>query len=568
MAKGHPLKEVLSSLCLLIERDVDRSLCSVLLVQDGVLRLGAGPSLPEDYACGMDGMEIVDGIGPCGTAAYRAEPAIFGDIATSELAEETRQFILGHDVRACWSVPLFNAQATVVGTFAISCQRPQEPSSHQIELLRSAGFLAGIAISRHQEDLEHRRMEKELMQRQKLESLGVMAGGIAHDFNNLLTAIIGSLSLLERETHLSDGGHRRLQLALKAAGSATDLTTEMLTYAGLASVELGEIDLIEEIHGVIEVVGGPGQRAGGAIERPAVTFTTYLDEASRYLYGDASQVRQVIHNLIQNGVDAAPSAGGAIDVWLRALDVSEDSPLFDVSGAAIPAGRYTVLGVRDYGEGIAPERLAQVFDPFFSSKKSGRGLGLAMVLGGSRAHDGHIHLASTVGAGTTIQVLFPASRRLERPANLPRPRAAEASPAPESRALTFLLVEDDRSIRELVSDILREEGWTVHSAADGLEGWEQWRRLDGVDAVFLDRCMPGLSGDELMERIRRDAPGIPIVITSGYGVTSMSELLDQGVDAILPKPFTSEKLLDLVRRLTAPSSGKTQSTRPRRNRAE
>ncbi|MEO1084682.1 MAG: GAF domain-containing protein, partial [Acidobacteriota bacterium] len=308
VAEGQPLDDVLTSLCLLIERDVPSSLCSILLVEDGVLTLGAGPSLPESYACGMDGMAIVDGIGPCGTAAYRAEMAIYPDISSADLVEDTRSFILDHGVRACWSIPLFDAQHTVIGTFAISSTVTRAPSDHQMALLRTAGHLAGIAISRHRADLEHRRLEKELMHRQKLESLGVMAGGIAHDFNNLLTAIVGSLSLLEREAGLSEGGHRRLQLAQRAADSATDLTTEMLTYAGLASVELGEVDLGEEIHGVVAMVAESASQEAGD-ERPDVRFSTDIDDSVRRLYGDASQLRQVVHNLVQNGVDALPPQG-------------------------------------------------------------------------------------------------------------------------------------------------------------------------------------------------------------------------------------------------------------------
>ncbi|MEO1369679.1 MAG: GAF domain-containing protein, partial [Acidobacteriota bacterium] len=377
VAQGQPLDDVLSSLCLLIERDVPDSLCSILLVEDGVLTLGAGPSLPESYACGMDGMAIVDGIGPCGTAAYRAEMAIYPDIAAADLVGDTRRFILDHGVRACWSIPVFDPRQAVIGTFAISSTKKRKPTDHHMSLLRTAGHLAGIAISRHQADREHRRLQKELMHRQKLESLGIMAGGIAHDFNNLLTAIVGSLSLLEREPGLSEGGHRRLQLAQRAADSATDLTTEMLTYAGLASVELGEVDLGEEIRGVVAMVTeASGKAAVDGV--PEIRFTADVDDSVRRLHGDASQLRQLVHNLVQNGVDALPAAGGEISIWLRRREISDASPLADHAGAPIPHGSYASLGVLDTGDGIDAARLSQVFDPFFSSKKSGRGLGLAV----------------------------------------------------------------------------------------------------------------------------------------------------------------------------------------------
>ncbi|MEM6795059.1 MAG: ATP-binding protein [Acidobacteriota bacterium] len=461
VARGEPLGEVLAALCRLVEFEFPGALCSILLVQGKRLALGAGPSLPEDYACGMDGIEIGEGMGPCGTSAFRREPAIFGDIESSDMLQQFREFMLEHGVKACWSVPFFNAKKTVLGTFAISLPDPLEPEAHQLKMLNTAGALAGLAISRERADEERQRIQKDFMHRQKLESLGVMAGGIAHDFNNLLTAIVGSLSMLDLESGLSEKSRRRIELAKKASAAATDLTTEMLTYSGLASVKLGEVDLAGEVRRVLEVID-PAQ----GLEGPR--FATDLEEGPFRLHGDATQLRQVVQNMVQNAVDATTGRGDCVTVWLRRETLHRGGERVDHSAAPVPAGRYLVLGVQDNGQGIEPEKLGSIFDPFFTSKRSGRGLGLAMVLGGTRAHEGYLHVDSAVGEGTTIQVLFPDPGL---PAESPAARMPEdvELPAAQPAALEALLVEDEWSIRELTEDILASEGWRVHSAVDGAE---------------------------------------------------------------------------------------------------
>ncbi|MEM8933975.1 MAG: ATP-binding protein [Acidobacteriota bacterium] len=413
IARGADLNAILEALCLLIERESPDSICSILLMRDGCLRLGPGPNLPPEYAQGLDGLALGEAKGSCGTAAFRREPVIVTDIASSPLWVEFRDFALCHGIAACWSIPIFDRHDRVVGTFAISHQEPRKPTRYQLELLHTAGHLASIAIDRQHADDERQRLEHSLMHRQKLESLGLMAGGIAHDFNNLLTAIVGNLSLLENEPSLSRKGRRRVELAMTAATSATALTTQMLTYAGLASVEIGELDLAAEIRAAVDPLR--------ATLRPGVTIS--LDLGTEIgLRGDVGQIRQLISNLVLNGVDALGDADGEIAVSVSTQELTASAPKVDHAGDPIPSGRYVVLDVRDPGHGIDPSQIHQIFDPFYSSKRSGRGLGLAMVLGGARAHDAPLCIASRLGAGTTISVFFPESRWVSRPTWTPGAR--------------------------------------------------------------------------------------------------------------------------------------------------
>ncbi|GAB4313404.1 MAG: hypothetical protein Kow0069_14450 [Promethearchaeota archaeon] len=376
-------------------------------------------------------------------------------------------------------------------------------------------------------------LEEELVKVQKLESLGVLAGGIAHDFNNLLQSVQGNLSLLEKEIRGEGTSdlHELLSDASNALTRARRLTAQLLTFA-----KGGEpVKRVQSIKGFLE------ESAKFALR--GMPAKLVLDVADNLLPVniDASQIQQVLHNLLINAVQAMPH-GGRVTVAAR------NAPADAVTGLPLPPDKeYVEVSVTDEGVGIEPEVLPRVFDPYFTTKPSGNGLGLTVVFSIVKKHGGHVTVRSEPGRGSTFAFYLPAVR------SIPEPERRETLEAPKlRRGGRILVVDDQASIRKVLKRSLEYLGFQAVCAPDGakaLELVESTRR--NFVAAILDLTMPGsMGGKELAWRLKQFAPNLPLIVTSGYSEDPVLTRYEQhGFDGYLAKPFSLDQLREELDRV-------------------
>ena len=400
---------------------------------------------------------------------------------------------------------------------------------------RRAYALCGIATDitdRKAAEEQKLLLERRLQQSQKLESLGVLAGGVAHDFNNILTAILGNASLANLELPADNPVHAQLRQIEHAARRASDLCAQMLAYAGKTAFVTTPVSLtalVQDTTALLEVTVGRRVRLDlqTAADLPAVL-------------GDATQLRQIVMNLVINGADAiGERTGGTIIIRTFVRDVTADFFATAVQSPALAAGRYVGLEVVDNGSGMSPEVLVRIFEPFFTTKFSGRGLGLAAVLGIVQSHHGALFVESTVGLGTTFRLFLPASNTAS---DLHQSAAVPVRPALRG---TVLIVDDEQAVRLVALKALRAVGVQVLEAGDGETGLQVYReRAGSIDVILLDLTMPGLGGEETLRQLRAIAPRLPVVVMSGYSEgETMRRCASLGVASYLAKPFAIPELV-------------------------
>ncbi len=387
-----------------------------------------------------------------------------------------------------------------------------------------------------EEVTERKLMEDSMRQAAKLESLGVLAGGIAHDFNNLLTGILGNASLAADSISPSNPARNILNDVVAASERAAHLTRQLLAYAGkgrfvLEPVNLSE--LVREIAGLVRM----------SIPRN-VQLRFELAEHLPSVLTDPSQVQQLIMNLVINGAEAiAPGVPGSVSIVSGIHEVDEMYIRQTFSPGEIVPGKYVYLEVHDTGVGMDQATIARIFDPFFTTKFTGRGLGLAAVLGIVRGHKGALKVYSTPGKGTSFKVLLPAA--MEEVVQT----KYEIS-APDLRGSALVLVIDDEDvIRRTTKATLERYGYTVAVAENGLAGVELLRVLGAsVALVVLDLTMPVMSGEEALREIRGINSEVKVILSSGYNeAEAIQKFTGKGLAGFLQKPYTSRALAEAVR---------------------
>jgi PAS domain S-box-containing protein len=407
----------------------------------------------------------------------------------------------------------------------------------------AGGKLRFLTVSRDvterlRAERERRELEERMQQAQKLESLGVMAGGIAHDFNNLLTPILGGTTLALMDLPPESPARVRIKMIQKAAHRAAALTNQMLAYTGKESLRL-------EVLNLSKLVEEMGQLLESATSKKA-EISYDLPEELPPVEADAAQLSQVVMNLITNASEAIGDEPGRISVRTGTMQADRAYLSRTLRDRDMPEGTYVYFEVSDTGCGMEAETRARIFDPFFTTRFTGRGLGLAAVLGIVRSHRGAIELDSVPGLGTRFRVLLPRSER-SYPCHAPEPAAIETWRG----SGTVLLVDDDEGVRELAHDILTGAGLQVLCACDGREAVTVFREhADEIRAVLLDRTMPASSGEEAFEEIRRIRPDVPVVLVSGYSKESVTDhFAGKDLTGFLHKPFLPATLLVKVREL-------------------
>jgi signal transduction histidine kinase/CheY-like chemotaxis protein len=402
---------------------------------------------------------------------------------------------------------------------------------------RMIGVVLDVTERKRAEE-ERRQLEAQILHAQKLESLGVLAGGIAHDFNNLLTAILGYANLARLQLPPNSPVLGMLQEIEHGGERAADLARQMLAYSGRGKFIIRTLALdalVREMSKLLQTV----------VSRKAVL---HLDLAPALIEGDATQIRQVVMNLITNASDALNGQGGVLAVHTGARPCDRAALRSRYLPDDLPEGAYAFVEVRDSGCGMSEETLPRIFDPFFTTKSTGRGLGLAAVLGIVRGHRGTLHVSSSPGQGTTFEVLFPLSTAAS--ANFPPAPAGEGWPAEKG---IILVVEDEESVRSLACRVLERAGFQVLVACHGREGvavFEQY--WDEIRGVVLDLTMPHMDGLEVAQRLKSLRLGVPVLLMSGYNEQEIGErFADIGVAGFIQKPFRPDDLIARVCQMLA-----------------
>jgi PAS domain S-box-containing protein len=385
---------------------------------------------------------------------------------------------------------------------------------------------------------EKQKIEQQMLHAQKLESLGVLAGGIAHDFNNILTAIIGNADLalmrINKESPAVDNLHRIEQAAARAA----DLAKQMLAYSGKGKFVVENIDLnclLAEMLHMLEV---------SISKKVVLRLNTH--QHLPLVEADATQMRQIIMNLVINASEAIGDKSGVIAITTGCMDCDR-SYLKDVwLDENLTDGLYVYLEVADSGCGMDRDTLAKLFDPFFTTKFTGRGLGMAAVLGIVRGHRGAIKVYSEPKRGTTFKILLPAS---SRPAEIFN---GEEEKEHREGSGTVLLVDDEETIRGIGSEMLKELGFTVITACDGREALELFRSTPDIAFVILDLTMPHMDGEQCFRELRQLDPNVKVIMSSGYNEQEVTQkFVGKGLAGFIQKPYRLSTLQDAIRKVAA-----------------
>ncbi len=390
---------------------------------------------------------------------------------------------------------------------------------------------------RRRAEEDRRKFEVQIQQTQKLESLGVMAGGIAHDFNNLLMGILGNTSLMLDEPGLDHGLRSQIKEVSQAAEHAAELCKQLLAYAGKSVFALKPMHLsalVDEMRHLLSV---------SVKRRAQLEFKLAADLPP--IKGDATQIRQILMNLVINAAEAMETGAGAIRIVTGVQHCTAKYLNDTFLNASAPPGEYVYVQVTDAGHGMDNNTMARIFDPFFTTKFTGRGLGLAAVVGIVNAHDGAIKVESQLGKGTVFRVLFPAAPN----AAIEQPRR-QAEPHRSALRGTVLVIDDEEMVRNVAEKMLRRIGLEVMLAEDGIEGIELFRlHADAVDAVLLDLTMPRMNGEQVFYELRRIRPGVPIIISSGYDEQEALDRVgsDDGPAGFIQKPYQLNLLVERLR---------------------
>ena len=404
------------------------------------------------------------------------------------------------------------------------------------ELELANAFLRREMEERREAEEQRRRLETQVQHTQRLESLGVLAGGIAHDFNNLLASVMGYASLAATDLPENSRARQSIERVLIAARSAADLTQQMLAYSGRGTFVLEAVNVTQLIERVARLLES-------TIPKKA-TLRLHLAEGLPCIHADASQIQQVVMNLITNAAESLVEGYGAVDVTTGVEWVGVGQRPATERGENLAPGEYVFLEVKDTGCGMDAETLNRIFDPFFTTKFTGRGLGLAAVLGIVRGHHGGIQVHSRPAEGTIFRVMFPAVAVCESDED-EHPAALE----PWTGLGTVLVVEDQAPVRDLARMILERSGLTVLTAEDGRQAVDVFtEHVDEVHAVLLDLSMPGMDGAEVLQYMTGLAPQVRVVLCSGYNEQDVNARLDGLKPAgFLRKPYHPSELMERLR---------------------
>jgi len=381
---------------------------------------------------------------------------------------------------------------------------------------------------------EKKRNEEEIVKSKKIESLGILAGGIAHDFNNLLTGILGNISMAQHYLPPDHKAFERLEAAARASKRSQDLTQQLLTFSkgGVPIKKAASIaELIRDSVGFVL----RGSKVNSDLSIPKDLWNAVIDPG---------QIGQVLNNLFINALQAMPK-GGTISVR------AENCLIGEASVIPLKAGKYVRILIEDQGIGISPENIQKIFDPYFTTKKTGSGLGLATAYSIIKKHDGLITVSSAVGVGTVFHIYLPAKPGSLTPLELSRSRKPDVSSKGR-----ILVMDDEELIRDLAAEMLTDLGYEVSTVKDGAAAIAAYQEAgqsgDPFDVVIMDLTIPGgMGGKEALERMREIDPNVRAIVSSGYSNDPvMADYRKHGFVGVLAKPYTSDNVRSQLEAIT------------------
>jgi len=381
---------------------------------------------------------------------------------------------------------------------------------------------------------ERTKLEAQMRETQKLESLGILAGGIAHDFNNLLTGVMGNASLALEILSAEDESRPLLNQVVTASERAAELTRQLLAYAGKGRFVMEDVNLSNLVREISALIHASIQRS---VE---LRFETAEDLPA--IEADASQMQQIIMNLVINGSEAIAESG-TVTIATRTQEIDREYIERYLATDGVAPGLYVCLEVSDTGSGMDRETQERIFDPFFTTKFTGRGLGLAAVQGIVRSHKGALRIYSVVGQGTLFRLFFPASGRQET--EHPEPRKEERL-ARETG--TVLIIDDELLVAQVALGALSPLGYEVRTAGNGEEGLRLFSECyEQVRVVLLDLTMPGMNSREILARLKGIRAAVPVILSSGFSETDVLKNFDkEDIAGFLQKPYAAAQLREAV----------------------
>ncbi len=387
---------------------------------------------------------------------------------------------------------------------------------------------------------ERYELERKVRHTQKLESLGILAGGIAHDFNNLLIGVLGNADLALDSLDPAASARSDIEAIREAATQAADLANQMLAYSGKGQFNVRTASLTEIVEEMDHLLDA-------AVSKTAL-LEYQLDDAIVPAEVDVTQVHQIILNLVSNAAEALESERGIVTLATGTMVCDEACPNDGFAAGECVAGSYAYLEVTDTGVGMDTDAVARMFDPFYTTKFTGRGLGLAALFGIVRGHRGAIKVQSVVGTGTTVRVLFPASEE-----------KIESRPDRQENGCnlvgggTILLVDDDPTVLRVGARMLGSSGYDVLTAEGGEEAIRVFAdRAKDIGCVILDLTMPQLSGEQTFRELQEIDASVPVVLSSGFNRGDVENRIpSSGFAGFLKKPYSLKDLRTCLREILA-----------------
>lgn len=424
----------------------------------------------------------------------------------------------------------------VIGSMAADdLLAPGTLTEEQAEILALYAATVAHLCSSKMAEQKRLNLERQVQHAQKLESLGVLAGGIAHDFNNILMAVLGYADLALQDLSQMHPAHASVSEIEKGAKRAAQLAKQMLAYSGKGRFIIDKIDLSGLMDDIAHLLRTSIART--------ITLNMSLDRSLPKIEADAAQMQQVVMNLITNAAEAIGDTVGSISLSTGQIPCAEEylaQSLIAPSSHdnAPPPGQYVYFEVSDTGCGMDEDTTSRIFEPFFTTKFTGRGLGMAAVLGIVRSHKGAIMLDTTPGTGTTFRILFPAVKTKGEPEVVQKsdePKPAEVTP----RSATILVVDDEEVLRKLTKTVLERQGFKVLTAADGYEGVQAFREhAEEIDCVLLDLTMPNMDGELCFAELRRIRSDVKVILSSGYSEQEATQrFIGKDLAGFIQKPY-------------------------------
>ena len=458
---------------------------------------------------------------------------------------KSRNQVVGHTVADVWGTKLFRKSIKPIFEkcfegntvekyhdivhFPELGSRPFEVSYYPYHD-KKGNITHAVVVSR---DISERRMiEEELIRLEKLESLGVLAGGIAHDFNNLLTSILGNVGLAKRSIDSQGKTMTQLNKAENSCKRAKNLTHKLLTFATGG----------EPVKKLVTFYDLLADALHSALKGAEIKYELSIAEDSYMVEVDVAQISQAVCNIILNADQAMPQ-GGKITVTVENVTVQNEGDI-----QSIKDGDYVQIVVQDEGLGIPEKHLKSIFDPYFTTKQKGRGLGLATAYSIIRNHEGYLTVGSILDTGTSVYIHLPASKKEFS-------KSMESAERDSTTHGRILVMDDEAPIRDLISEVLEDIGCSVDLVDNGEAAIELYKKArkenHPFDAVVLDLTIPcGMGGRETIERLKAIDPNVKAIVSSGYSHDPvMASFSKYGFCAVIPKPYEIDELCDTIRRV-------------------